>query len=58
MKDAAGYQQRSKTLNVLSIAGVALTLGIAGCRAITKRQKRLLMQKARPLPQKDKISNC
>ena len=31
MKDAAGYQQRSKTLNVLSIAGVALTLGLAGC---------------------------
>ncbi|MGO3641014.1 MAG: sulfate ABC transporter substrate-binding protein, partial [Psychrobacter sp.] len=31
MTHAAGYQQKSKKLNVLSIAGVALTLGLAGC---------------------------
>ena len=28
---AAGYQHKNKALSVLSIAGVALTLGIAGC---------------------------
>ena len=31
MTYAARYQQKSKALNVLSIAGVALTLGLAGC---------------------------
>jgi sulfate transport system substrate-binding protein len=31
MTDVARYQQKSKTLNALSIAGVALTLGLAGC---------------------------
>ena len=34
MTDIAGYQQKSKTLSgfsALSIAGVALTLGLAGC---------------------------
>ena len=31
MTDVARYQQKSKTLSALSIAGVALTLGLAGC---------------------------
>ena len=31
MTNAAPYQQKSKTLSALSIAGVALTLGLAGC---------------------------
>ena len=31
MTDVARYQQKSKALSALSIAGVALTLGLAGC---------------------------
>lgn len=31
MTYAARYQQKSKALNVLGMAGVALTLGLAGC---------------------------
>ncbi|AOY42820.1 sulfate transporter subunit [Psychrobacter sp. AntiMn-1] len=31
MTDVARYQQKSKTLSALSIAGVVLTLGLAGC---------------------------
>lgn len=31
MTDAARYQQKNKALSALSIAGVALTLGLAGC---------------------------
>ena len=31
MKNTARYQQKNKTLTALSIAGVALTLGLAGC---------------------------
>ena len=31
MTHTAPYQQKSKALSALSIAGVALTLGLAGC---------------------------